>query len=289
MNSNQVERNPVVVVHGGAGRVPEGSLSARLAGCRRAAEIASTRLRAGGAALDAVQDAVVTLEDNPLFNAGVGAALNRDGEVELDASIMDGARLAAGAVGAVRNIRNPIILARRVLDDGRHILLAGPDATSFAGAAGIAECTAEELITDQQQERWRAHHGTVGCVVMDARGDLAAATSTGGITGKLPGRVGDSALIGCGTYADEVAAVSCTGLGEAIIRVVLGKSVADLVRAGTPPQQAAEHGVALLAARTNGECGVIVVDRQGRIGYAHNAACMPVCFVDQQGSPVAVS
>ncbi len=272
-----------IVVHGGAGAYRDDHIASRADGCERAARAGWQVLQRGGAALDAVEAAVAILEDDPLFNAGTGAPLNSAGEVELDASIMDGATLRAGAVGAVQGVRNPIRLARHLLDDGRHILLVGAGAGAFAAERGLDICDSGQLITEAQRSRWQERYGTVGAVALDLRGGLAAATSTGGLFGKLPGRVGDSALIGCGTYADERSAVSCTGAGEAIMRVQMARSTGDLMRAGLDPDTACRESLAMLVARTDGEAGLIALDRNGRIGYSWNSRHMPVCTVDAGG------
>ncbi len=280
-------RQAAIIVHGGAGQCPEEQIAERLDGCRAAA-LAGWRVMAkGGTALDGAQAGVVALEDNPLFNAGTGSTLNTLGEVEMDASLMDGSNLSAGAVAAVKGVQNPIKLARAILDDGRHVLLAGEGAREFARQSGVALCSTEALITPRQHERWAARYGTVGCVARDADGGIAAATSTGGIFGKLPGRVGDSALIGCGTYADGSGGVSCTGIGEAIIRVVLGKTALDLItKDDLPPDQAVHKALALLEAKTGSEAGLVMIDSSGRIGYARNTSHMPVCVVTGSGAPV---
>ena len=205
------EFQPSIIVHGGAGPVKDDSLASRLDGCKQAALAGWRILQQGGSALDAAEAAVVALEDNPLFNAGTGSTLNSLGQVEMDAAIMEGASLRAGAVAAVKAIKNPIKLARRLLEDGRHVLLAGEGALLFAHSLGFPECDPASLIVDSEKQRWDSKHGTVGCVALDRNGELAAATSTGGIFNKLPGRVGDSPLIGCGTYANKFGAVSCTG------------------------------------------------------------------------------
>lgn len=272
-----------IIVHGGAGRYPQDDAGERADGCERAARAGWRILQRGGTALDAVEAAVVVLEDDPLFNAGVGAPLNAAGAVELDASIMDGQSLRAGAVGAVQGVTNPIRLARRLLDEGRHVLLVGDGAHAYAIEQGIATCDPAHFITEAQRRRWQDRHGTVGAVALDSRGRLAAATSTGGLFDKFPGRVGDSALIGCGTLADDMTAVSCTGMGEAIIRVQMARSAADLVRAGLDPDTAAREALAMLVARTDSEAGLIVLDRNGRVGYSWNARHMPVCVIDAAG------
>lgn len=280
--------SPIVIVHGGAGPVLGDSTPARLRGCQTAAQVGWMALMGGGSAVDAVESAVVTLEDDPVFNAGVGSPLNRDGEVELDASIMDGKAGHAGAVAAVKKLKNPIGLARRVMEDRHHILLVSEGAERFARACGISLCDPASLINERQKQHWLQQPGTVGCVALDDQGRLAAATSTGGIYNKHPGRVGDTALIGCGTYATANSAVSCTGVGEAIIRVVLAKTVTDLVESGVPPRDAAAQAVDLLAERTASQAGVIVVDASGEVGYAHNAKYMPMCLIRADGD-VAVN
>ena len=281
--------NPAIIVHGGAGAIKDDSLPARLAGCKTAALAGWKVLEQGGSALDAAEIAVVVLEDNPLFNAGTGSTLNSLGRVEMDAAIMEGQSLRAGSVAAVSGIKNPIKLARRILEDGRHVILAGEGALLFARQVGFSECTPESLIVEPVRRRWENKHGTVGCVAFDSHGQLAVATSTGGIFDKLPGRVGDSPLIGCGTYADEYGAVSCTGDGEAIIRIVLAKSAVDLLKAGADPQAAVEDAVALLSAQTGSTGGLILIDRQGKIGYARNTTHMPVCWITNSDSPTTDS
>jgi L-asparaginase / beta-aspartyl-peptidase len=274
---------PSIIVHGGAGPIRDDSLSARLEGCKAAALAGWKILDQGGSATDAAETAVVVLEDNPLFNAGTGSTLNRLGQVEMDAAIMEGQSLRAGSVAAVSRIKNPIKLARRIMEDGRHVMLAGEGALLFARRIGFPECPSESLIVDHRRKSWEDKHGTVGCVAVDSHGQLAVATSTGGIFYKLPGRVGDSPLIGCGTYADGYGAASCTGDGEAIIRVVLAKSAVDLLKAGADPQTAVEEAVALLAARTGSTGGLILIDSQGKIGYARNTTHMPVCWATSPG------
>ncbi|PWB45827.1 MAG: hypothetical protein C3F12_07000 [Candidatus Methylomirabilota bacterium] len=273
---------PVILVHGGAGTITPDLLEVRQAGIRAAAVSGWQVLTAGGSAVEAVEQAVKTLEDDPAFNAGRGACLNRDGEIELDASIMDGRSLAAGAVGAVKRIANPVTLARAVMEAGGPILLVGEGARQFAAVAGIQECGVDTLVTDRQRARWTALReetaagvGTVGAVALDRSGHVAAATSTGGLPLKAPGRVGDSALIGCGTYADDrLGAVSCTGNGEAIMKLALAKTVLEFLRNGEDPMAAARLAVGELTARTSAEVGVILLDRFGRIGVARNTAQM---------------
>lgn len=280
-------RVPTIIVHGGAGASPtEGRDELRLG--MRGAVLAGWRILANaGGALDAVEAAVRSLEDNPRFNAGHGSVLTTAGTVEMDASIMEGNGLRCGAVANIIGIANPITLARRILEDGRHVLLAAEGALAFARDAGLPECEPEALITERERRRWLERHsraaapaGTVGAVALDRRGTIAAATSTGGVAGKLPGRVGDSALIGCGTYADStIGGVSCTGNGEAAIRVVLARRALDYLKQADNPEYAARVAVDLLVEEGRGQGGLILLDWRGRHGYAHSTPLMPVAWM----------
>jgi beta-aspartyl-peptidase (threonine type) len=280
-------RVPTIIVHGGAGanaseagEYRQGVRSAALAGWRV--------LAAGGGALDAVESAVRALEDDPRFNAGRGSVLNRDGAIEVDASIMEGDRLQCGAVAALSRIANPVTVARRVLEARRHVLLVGEGALAFARSVGIAECDPASLVTDRQRTRHAelarqpvpSDGGTVGAVALDRNGTIAAATSTGGTSGKSPGRVGDSALIGCGTYADSsVGGVSCTGDGEAIVRVVLGHRALQYLKDADDPDYAAKVAVDLLVDEGGGQGGLILIDWRGRVGFATSTRLMPVAIM----------
>ena len=279
---------PAIVVHGGAGTVETERVPAALAGCRAAAARGLEVLARGGSALDAVQVAVRALEDDPNYNAGIGAALSRDGTVELDAIIMDGAALRVGAIGAMPNVRQPIDLARAVLEDGEHVLLVGEAAWAFGREKGFAPCDPAVLITPRARARLETEAaqrragtagnqaGTVGACAIDAGGHVAAATSTGGLTYKRPGRVGDTPLPGCGTYADDRGgAASATGTGELIMRVTLTRIVVDQLRAGRTAKEAAELAIAELSERVGGDAGVICVDRLGRVGVARSSEMMP--------------
>ncbi len=275
---------PALIIHGGAGsaRVEVGRAQAQ--GCSTALQVAWKILADGGAALDAVCEAVAALEDDPNFNAGLGSCLTNTGVVEMDAAAMDGAGLRAGSVGVVRTVRNPVRLARALLEDGRHVMLAGADAEAFARAHGLQACQPEDLVTATQRQRWQQRQtdsgGTVGAAAVDRNGHVAAATSTGGIGGKLAGRVGDSAIIGAGTYADDrCGAASATGHGEAIIRVVLAKSVLESLADGRDPEDAAREGVNTLAQRTGSTAGIILVDPFGRLGYFCNTEHMTVGYM----------
>jgi beta-aspartyl-peptidase (threonine type) len=276
---------PSIIVHGGAGPIKDDSLDARRDGCKAAALAGWNILCAGGSAVDAAEVAVAVLEDNPLFNAGTGSTLNGLGQVEMDAAIMEGAMLRVGAVAAVKGIKNPIKLARRVLEDGQHILIAGEGASLFARAIGFPECDPAVLIVEREKQRWDSKHGTVGCVAFDQLGGLAAATSTGGIFNKLPGRVGDSPLIGCGTYANKFGAVSCTGYGEAIIRVLMAHDAVQLLQDGIEPTEAAAMALDNLEELTGSTAGLILVDARGRIGFGRNTSHMPVCYVIAGSDP----
>jgi beta-aspartyl-peptidase (threonine type) len=280
-------RVPAIIVHGGAGadssQAPEfrqGVRAAVLAGWRVLAE--------GGTALDAVESAVRALEDDPRFNAGRGSVLNRDGTIEMDASIMEGDRLQCGAVAALVGVANPVTVARRVLESRRHVLLVGDGALAFSRSVGIPECDPASLVTDRQRKRHvelarkpiPPGGGTVGAVALDRNGTTAAATSTGGTPGKLPGRVGDSALIGCGTYADSsLGGVSCTGDGEAIIRVVLAHRALRYLKDADDPDYAAKVAVDLLVEEGGGQGGLILIDWRGRPGYATSTRLMPVAIM----------
>ena len=228
----------------------------------------------------------MALEDDPLFNAGTGSVLDSLGYIETDAAIMEGSSLHAGAVAAVQGIKNPVRLARRIMNECPHVMLVGEGALQFARQIGFPECDRESLMVSREQTHRESQHGTVGCVAIDDAGTLAAATSTGGTPGKLPGRVGDSPLIGCGTYADDYGAVSCTGDGESIIRVVLAKATVDMLRSGAGARSAAQKAVALLAEKTSNTGGLIVIDRNREIGYARNTSHMPVCSITWDGQAV---
>jgi beta-aspartyl-peptidase (threonine type) len=221
------------------------------------------------------------MEDNPRFNAGRGSALTSEGTVEMDASIMEGDTLRNGAVACVTNMLHPITLARRILDNERHSFFAGEGAMARARALGIPFCDPEELITDVQRKRLESPiGGTVGAVALDRRGLIAAATSTGGMTGKPPGRVGDSPMIGCGTYAESTAGgVSCTGEGEAIIRVVLARRTIDILKVAGDPMHACQIAMDILLEEGRGGGGLICIDWKGRLGWAHSTPLMPVGFM----------
>jgi beta-aspartyl-peptidase (threonine type) len=281
-------RVPSIIVHGGAGADPQGDRVEWRAGMRAAALAGWRFLVEEGHALDAVAAAVRVLEDNPRFNAGRGSVLTSAGTVEMDASIMEGDALRCGAVGAVSRVANPIVLARHVLDDERHVLLVADGAHRFAREVGLPECDPASLVTEQQRARLTdgvIGGGTVGAVALDRRGTVAAATSTGGLAGKRPGRVGDSAIIGAGTYADStIGGVSCTGSGEAIIRVTLARRVLDYLKEAGDPDYAARVAIDLLVQEGRGAGGLIVIDWRGRMAFAHSTALMPVAWMTPGGA-----
>jgi beta-aspartyl-peptidase (threonine type) len=281
-----------MLVHGGAWAIPKDVVQDHLSGVEAAAAQGWHVLQRGGSCLDAVEAAVVAMEEDETFDAGRGSFLNMDGRVQLDALMMDGATLRAGGVGCVEHIRNPIRAAKKVLTESPHVYFVGTGAERFAQEHGIELCPNDDLIIEREVLRLREakkqgylempdefgpmrSHDTVGAVALDREGNIAAATSTGGTLNKAPGRVGDSSLIGCGCYADNrSAAVSTTGWGEPMMKLVLGKWVADRVEDGLTPQEAAQRALYYLKTRLNGHGGLIVIDTRGRIGIAHNTPCM---------------
>ena len=270
---------PTIVVHGGAGPERAEHRAAVAAGIARAADVGAAALANGASALEAVVESVVVLEDDPHFNAGLGSVLTEEGVVEMDASVMDGSDLRAGAVGAVRGVANPIRLALAILRDEREVLLVGPTAIAVARQHGLRVVDDDVLVTPAARERWhrrQAAGATVGAVARDAQGRIAAATSTGGITGKRTGRIGDSAIIGAGTYADDrLGAGSATGPGEAIVRLGLVRVALSHVASGASADDAARRALDELAARTGAASGLILVGPDGTPGVAFTTPAMP--------------
>src|SRR5262249_34770503 len=281
---------PTILVHGGAWAIPDDMAEAHKKGVRKALDAGWDVLAKGGTALQAVEEAVVVMEDDDTFDAGYGSFLTRDGRVQMDAMIMDGATLRGGGVGCVERIRNPVRAARLILSESPHVYFVGEGAEIFAQEHGMKLCDNSELVIERERIRLReaqaraasgkpdstfAGHDTVGAVAVDVGGHVAGATSTGGTVNKAPGRVGDSSLIGCGCYAaDSSAAVSCTGWGEPILKLGLGKWAADRVAAGGSPETTAREAIGYLASRLNGHGGMILLDIQGRYGIAHNTPRM---------------
>ncbi len=318
-----------LIVHGGAGAMSPTRYQEAREGCRAAAIAGWQILLQGGSAVDAVETAISTLENNPGFNAGTGAVLAQDGRVHLDAGLMDGASLDVGGVAGIERIKNPIVLARAVLNSP-HSLLMGAGAEEFALQKGMSLCLPGDLVTQAQYERWQhgylsrdehhagwepnagteslvsepaplpettgeatqvvygllhsdGHaHGTVGAVAVDSRGRTAAGASTGGIFAKHPGRIGDTPLPGCGFYAEDGrGGVASTGHGEDFIRLVLAHRALDFIAGGYSAQAAATAAIRLLDQRLNGSGGLILLDGDGRVGYARNTPTMAHAFIKE--------
>ena len=298
--------DPVLLVHGGAWAIPDDMVQAHLNGVRNAIAAGWRVLDHGGTALDAVEEAVVLMEDDQAFDAGRGSFLNRDGKVQLDALIMDGSTLRAGGVGCVERIANPVRAARKILSDSPHVYFVGEGAERFAAEHGIALCKNEDLIIPREVERLREFqartieqsedlfapaisHDTVGAAALDRDGNIAAATSTGGTLNKAPGRLGDSSLIGCGCYADNrTAAASTTGWGEPIMKLVLAKWAADRVASGSLPEWVAKEAINYLESRVSGHGGIILLDARGRFGITHNTPRMAWGVRTSDGAEVGI-
>ncbi|HUN21736.1 MAG TPA: isoaspartyl peptidase/L-asparaginase [Anaerolineales bacterium] len=279
---------PALIVHGGAWAIPDNQVAGHLSAVSNAAQIGWQVLQQGGSALDAVEQAIVALEDHPAVNAGRGATLTRDGKAELDALIMDGRNLGLGCTANIRTVRNPIRLARAIMERTPHTLIVGPAADELAAQFGLEIVPPEYFITEAMRNEWQAHQqggsDTVGCAARDGAGNLAAGTSTGGMTGKWSGRVGDCPLVGSGGYADNYsAAVSATGWGETLMKVVISKTACDFSAAGLAAQAAAEKAIEYLTQRVNGSGGLILVDRFGNFGAAHNTPRMAQARVYPDG------
>jgi L-asparaginase / beta-aspartyl-peptidase len=285
---------PVLLIHGGAWAMPDDAVAAHEDGIAHALAAGYTLLERGASAVDAVEAAVAVMEDDETFDAGRGSFLTQDGRVQMDALLMNGENLRTGGVACVERIRNPIHAARLVLDKSPHVYFVGTGAERFARQHGMALCDNMDLVIPREQERlYKAQaaeraglpdetfsgsldsHDTVGAVALDRDGNIAAGTSTGGTLNKAPGRVGDSSLIGCGCYADNLtAAVSLTGWGEPIMKLVLGKWAVDRVAAGASPDEAAHAAIDYLFERLGGHGGIILLGPDGRVGLAHNTPRM---------------
>ena len=278
-----------IIVHGGASPVAPEETDAYKRGCLAAVRAGWAVLDRGGNACDAVEAAIRQFEDDQTFNAARGGFLNADGEVQMDAAIMEGGDLRYGALAAAQGLRHPISVARTILDVGP-LLLSGEGVTRFGEANSAELCDPAELITAKARQQWEeteqqlreerqagsTGHDTVGCVALDADGMIAAGTSTGGEDHNPPGRVGDSAQVGCGFYAENtLGGCAMTGIGEAIMQVVLAKTVVEFLAAGLHPDDAAKQAIDLLGERVKGEGGCIVLDKEGQAGWAHNSTDMP--------------
>ena len=304
-----------MVVQGGAGTWQPERSQPGILGVKKAAVIGFDVMKGGGTAVDAVMEAVSALEDDGVFNAGYGSSLNIDGQIEMEASIMEGKMLRAGAVGLLRDIKNPVRLAKIVMEDTDHVFVVGEGAEKLARIHKLSRRDPmTELRLRYYDEQKKALLGgkpelprlaelvkkhpemfkleTVGAVALDKDGNLAAATSTGGFPLKLPGRIGDSPIIGCGTYADnESGACSATGVGEIAIRLVLSKKVCDYMQNGMPAQDAVESAIKLVNRRIPfgyNHMGLAAIDLQGRFGVAHNSPNMCWAYLTHgMGEPVA--
>lgn len=299
-----------LMVHGGSGALEqirrEGSEADFTRSICRILEEGRKVFEAGGAALDAVEHCAALLEDDPLYNAGHGSVLNEYGEVEMDAAIMDGSILDAGAIAGVTNVKHPIVLARRVLEKSEHVMLIGKGAREFAKLCGVEMMADDYFVIDSRIRQWeRAKEaggmmldheaaepqhkfGTIGAVARDAAGNLAAATSTGGIVNKRWGRVGDSPIVGAGVFADNTTcAVSATGYGEQFQRTVLSKMIADCIHfQNMTAVEAANAGIQYLIDRVNGLGGVIVIDRHGQCAVGHSTSGMIYGFIEHGGEGI---
>ena len=296
-----------LAIHGGAGVITKASMTPEKEAAYHAALEKSLRaggevLAKGGTSLDAVQAAILVMEDDPLFNAGVGAVFTADGGHELDASIMDGADRNAGSVAGVKRVRNPILAARAVMDKSRHVMFAGEGADTFAASQGLDMVAPSHFDTERRRKSLQKvlskplseltveeRHGTVGAVAIDQYGNIAAGTSTGGMTAKTPGRIGDSPLIGAATYAQNgVCAVSATGHGEYFIRVGVAKTICARVElAGEDIQTAAENALAQVA-DLGGDGGVVLLGANGEVAYAFNSPGMYRGSIDASGAQTAI-
>ena len=285
---------PSIIVHGGAGDIPDEMQEAHRTGTRRAAEAGWAVLSAGGSAMDAVEAAIVVMEDDETFDAGRGAFLNADGQVELDAGFMDGDGLQVGAVASVQFIQNPIRLARAVMEKSEHVLLVAQGAQRFAHKMGFPICNLTDLAVPREFERWQKllydrtysarksfarASDTVGCVALDTAGQIAAGPSTGGVPNKMPGRVGDVPMVGCGFYADnQYGGASTTGWGESIAKVLLARLGLHHLEQLGDPQAAAQAAIAVLEEKVNGLGGIILLAPDGRPGWHYNTPHMAFAF-----------
>jgi len=285
---------PSIIVHGGAGDIPRELHEAYRQGTRRAAEAGWAALDAGGSAVDAVEAAIIVMEDDEAFDAGRGSFLNADGQVELDAGFMNGDTLRVGAVAGVQFIQNPIRLARAVMEKCEHVLLVAQGAQRFAQKVGIPLCDLTDLAIPREFERWQRllydrtystrqaftpPADTVGCVALDRAGHLAAGTSTGGTPNKMPGRVGDVPMVGCGFYADdEYGGASCTGWGESIAKVILARLALHHLYELDDPQAAARAAIQVLNDKVNGLGGIILLSPDGQPGWHYNTSHMAYAY-----------
>ncbi|MDD1765142.1 MAG: isoaspartyl peptidase/L-asparaginase, partial [Methanomassiliicoccales archaeon] len=305
LQGDQMNMSYAIIVHGGAWDIPLDEQEGHKVGCLKAARLGYHFMDEGGSALNAVEVAVRSMEEDPVFDAGRGSFLNSEADVEMDAMIMEGKNLDFGSVAAVQSISHPVTLARRIMETSPHCMLVGEGALKFARSICMETVTTAELLTNKEFERWKRikadrdyqvrrifegdpgkleKRGTVGAVALDRYGLIAAATSTGGTPNKLPGRVGDSPIVGCGAYADnDSAGVSTTGLGESLMKVIPARRVCDSVKNGMTPLDASIETIQYLKRRVNGLGGVIALDHKGHMGYAFNTPHMACASVDVNG------
>jgi beta-aspartyl-peptidase (threonine type) len=296
---------PCIIVHGGAWDIPKEAWGAHQRGCLSAVNEGHSVLQRGNSAVNAVEAAVRVMEEDQTFDAGRGSFLNADGEVEMDATIMDGDDLAFGAVAAVQHILHPVTLAREVMERTQHCMLVGEGALRFARSIGMPTVDQDFLLTERELKRWQeikknqsfehgvlfnaardrySPKGTVGAVAIDAKGKIAAATSTGGTPNKMAGRVGDSSMIGCGNYADSRSAgVSATGWGEPLMKVVIARRVCHSIEDGKTANEAGEEAIRYLEERVKGYGGVIVIDKKGEVSYSYNTPRMAIAGIRMDG------
>jgi beta-aspartyl-peptidase (threonine type) len=292
-----------IIVHGGAWDIPAELHEDHVMGCSKALDLGMDRLKHGHGSLDAVEVAVMSMEEDCTFDAGCGSFLNQVGEVEMDAMIMEGRYLRFGSVAAIRNVRHPIHIARKVMQDTKHCMLVGDGAMRFARSIGAEIVPSHELVSPRELERWQTLRsqgdydqisafepnakrpmGTVGAVAIDDEGDISVATSTGGTPNKMQGRVGDSPLVGCGTYADnETAGVSATGFGESLMKICIARKVCEEVGRDRSASEAARLSIEHLARRVDGRGGVIILDSKGDLSWAFNTPMMAEGHIDRDG------
>ncbi|MFH1199835.1 MAG: isoaspartyl peptidase/L-asparaginase family protein [Candidatus Micrarchaeota archaeon] len=278
-----MKSKPVIVVHGGAARISEDEKPPQRHYLEAAMLTGWKILSRGGSSLDAVEESVALMEDSGAFDAGRGSVLNAEKKVELDAAIMSG-DLSLGSVACVSTVLNPIRLARKIMEASPHSLLVGKGAEDFASRHGFPPCKPRELVCERELNRWQKGYdkpfGTVGALALDKSGHIAAATSTGGTFRKLPGRIGDSPLVGCGTYADDLSgACSTTGHGESFMKTLAAKTACDLLSCTKTTQEAAEKTIALILKRTGGHGGLILLRNDGDFGIAFNTPVMTRGFM----------
>jgi beta-aspartyl-peptidase (threonine type) len=287
-------KRPVIIVHGGAWDIPDTQLEQNILGVRKAVHQGWNILSDNGSSLDAVESSVNHMEDNPIFNAGTGSVLTEDRTIEMDALIMSGRDLKAGAVAGLRDVRNPVSLARKVMEETRHVFMIGEGASRLADRFKLKRITQNNLVTNEAILEWETYkdnrkkygdsisHETIGAVAIDIQGNIACATSTGGITFKQVGRVGDVPIVGSGGYADNfVGGVSSTGDGESITRVTLARLILFYMEKSTSVQNSVENALDYMQNRTGSQGGAIALDKDGNIGHFHTTKRMGWAYIKE--------